>query len=155
MQHVVVGVDTREAAPAALVWAADLAQRLDAELDVVHVQHLSLGQIRAMVSTVPGRGVSERFLKAEEDAQSRAVCTLAERTLAGSPVHWRFHIRAGDPATHLLAVADSVDAYAIVIGTRHGGAGVALDRLLAGSVSHRMIHWTRRPILVVPTDVDE
>jgi nucleotide-binding universal stress UspA family protein len=154
MQHVVVGVDTRETAPAALVWAADLAERLDADLDVVHVQPLSPAQIRTMVSTVPGRRACEQFLKSEEDAQTRAARTLADRTLAASPVRWQFHVRAGDPATELLAVADSIDAYAIVIGTRHGGASVALERLLTGSVSHRMIHWTRRPVLVVPTSVN-
>ncbi|WP_261569213.1 universal stress protein [Frankia gtarii] len=155
MQHVVVGVDTGEAAPAALGSAADLAARLDAELDAVHVQPLSPAQIRTMISTVPGRHACERFLRAEEDAQTRAARTLADRTLTAIPVHWRFHVRAGDPVTELLAVADSVDAYAIVIGTRHGGVGVALERLLTGSVSHRTIHRTRRPVLVVPTEVDD
>ncbi len=154
MQHVVVGVDTGQAAPAALDWAADLAARLDAELDVVHVQPLSPAQIRTIISTVPGRHACERFLRAEEDAETRAAGTLADRTLAATPVRWRFHVRAGDPATELLAVADSVDAYAIVVGTRHGGVGVALERLLTGSVSHRTLHRTHRPVLVVPTDVD-
>ncbi|MCK9930511.1 universal stress protein [Frankia sp. Mgl5] len=154
MQHIVVGVDTREAAPAALVRAADLARQLGAELDVVHVQPFSRSEIRAMVSTVPGRNLSERFLRADQDARTREVRTLAERTLAGGAVPWRLHVLAGDPAAHLLAVADSVDAYAIVIGTRHGG-GVVLERLLTGSVSHRVVNWAKRPVLVVPTDLDE
>ncbi|MEX5632324.1 universal stress protein [Parafrankia sp. FMc2] len=154
MQHIVVGTDIREAAPAALVRAADLARRLGAELDVVHVQPLSRGEIRVMVSTVPGRHLSERFLRADQDAQTRKVRTLVERALAGSDVPWRLHVLAGDPAARLLAVADSVDAYAIVIGTRHGG-GVVLERLLTGSVSHRVINWAKRPVLVVPTELDE
>ncbi|WP_256788542.1 universal stress protein [Frankia sp. AvcI1] len=155
MQHVVVGVDNGQATPAALGWAADLAARLGAELDVVHVQPLSPAQIRTMVSTVPGRRACERFLRFEEDAESRAAGAVADRTLAAIPVRWRFHVRAGEPATELLAVADSVDAYAIVLGTRHGGVGVALERLLTGSVSHRTLHRTRRPVLIVPTDVDD
>ncbi|MCK9902525.1 stress protein [Parafrankia colletiae] len=154
MQHIVAGVDTREAAPAALARAADLSRRLGAELDVVHVQTLSRGGIRAMVSTVPGRHLSERFLRADQDARTREVRTLVERTLASSDVPWRLHVLAGDPAAHLLAVADSVDAYAIVIGTRHGG-GVVLERLLTGSVSHRVVNWAKRPVLVVPTDLDD
>jgi nucleotide-binding universal stress UspA family protein len=150
VEHVVVGIDVQEAPPAELVRAADLAQRLGAELDVVHVHRLSRGEMQAMVSTVPGRQLAKRFLRADERDEARAVSALAERTLAGAGLPWRLHFRAGDPAENLVAVADEVGALLIVIGTRGSGALAFLERLLAGSVSHRTLHRAHRPVLVVP-----
>lgn len=50
------------------------------------------------------------------------------------------------PATAILRVADEHDAAAIVLGAGHHGA---LEGLL-GSVSARVAHRSKRPVLVIP-----
>jgi nucleotide-binding universal stress UspA family protein len=50
-------------------------------------------------------------------------------------------------AEAILSAADTVDADAIVIGSRGGGIG----SILLGSVSHRVLQQADRPVLVIPS----
>jgi nucleotide-binding universal stress UspA family protein len=52
----------------------------------------------------------------------------------------------GEPADEIVAFADSVDADMIVVGSR--GHGVIASTIL-GSVSRRVLHEARRPVLIV------
>src|SRR5207244_11335629 len=52
----------------------------------------------------------------------------------------------GDPVNEIVALADSIDADLVVIGSR-GHTGLASAVL--GSVSRGVMHETRRPVVVV------
>jgi nucleotide-binding universal stress UspA family protein len=54
---------------------------------------------------------------------------------------------AGHIAGKILATADEYDARMIVVGSR---SRTDLPHLAFGSVSHRLLHLARRPVLVVP-----
>jgi nucleotide-binding universal stress UspA family protein len=136
-QHIVVGVDGSDPSAQAAETAGRLAADLDAKLTAVYVRQLP--------TTVPpfGAGIylDDYWQEPERLAGERAAEAL-DRT--GAP--WRFEVRTGDPAIQLELSADEHGADLIIVGAR--GHSVA-HRLLLGSVSTRLVHHARRPVLVV------
>lgn len=128
--HVLVGVDDQPASLAALRQAADLCRRLGAHLDVLHV-----------VDVADRGDIVEADTKRQQDRVSRE--------LAGVPLSWDFHVREGRPSEVLADMAEAVDAYCLVLGTRGEGVGAFLERLLRPSVSHAVIGRQHRPVLLV------
>jgi nucleotide-binding universal stress UspA family protein len=135
--HLVVGHDGHPAADAALGVAVDLASRLGAALHVVHC------------ITVEDFGVdpdTETF----EDERDRNVArerASIESALQGTSVEWTYHEERGDPAARLAALGDDLDAMFVVVGATHHGV---FHQLTGGSVSRRLLHVQRRPVIVVP-----
>lgn len=60
-------------------------------------------------------------------------------------VRWTFQPRSGEPAAKLEAAAADREADLIVVGSR----GHVVKDYLLGSVSIRLIHHARRPVMVV------
>ena len=137
-RHILVGVDGSEASAQAAEMAGWLAADLDAKLTVVFVRQLP---------TVPASpfGVTMDLDTYWED-QERAASSRAADVLGGLDVAWRLEVRTGDPAVQLELSADENGADLVVVGAR--GHSVA-HRLLLGSVSTRLLHHARRPVLVV------
>jgi nucleotide-binding universal stress UspA family protein len=140
----VLGRSGRDSADEALLVAADLAARLDAELHVVH-------------------GVDVGDHPADSDADERdEAADLAveahrahiEATLDGSGVRWTFRAERGDPVHLLIAAADETDALMIILGSRGESVGASVERALGGSVSRAVLRKQHRPVLVVPTASD-
>jgi nucleotide-binding universal stress UspA family protein len=136
-QHIVVGVDGSDASVQAAATAGRLAADLDAKVTAVYVRQLP--------TTVPpfGAGIylDSYLQEGERLAAERAAEALEE---AGAP--WRFEVRDGDPAIQLDLAAEEQGADLVVVGAR--GHTVA-HCLLLGSVSTRLLHHARRPVLVV------
>ncbi|WP_022881413.1 universal stress protein [Gryllotalpicola ginsengisoli] len=59
---------------------------------------------------------------------------------------------AGEPATELAALADEVDADAIVVGTRKPGLRTGAYEFFNGSVAVHLAHRQHRPVIVIPLD---
>ena len=68
---------------------------------------------------------------------------------AGLTAEARVEARRGSVASTVLAVADEIDAEAVVLGTR-GRTGVS--SLLLGSVSHGVVQHADRPVVVIPSE---
>ncbi|NMM16308.1 MAG: universal stress protein [Cellulomonas sp.] len=73
--------------------------------------------------------------------------------LGDSGVPWEFRYRAGRPDRALTHLARTVDAAAIVVGTRAPGTGARFREAVEGSVAVRLFHHQHRPVLVVPLSV--
>ena len=81
-------------------------------------------------------------------AEALAAQGAAKATAAGLDADGRVASAMNSIADTIVAVADEVDASLIVLGSR-GRRGV--KSLLLGSVSHHVLHHTRRPALVIPS----
>jgi nucleotide-binding universal stress UspA family protein len=102
---------------------------------VVYVRHIPAGYSgRPLV----GPAELERYHRTVERRVVRALTPLT--------VPWDLEVGRGDPAREVRRVACERGADLIVVGTRRQGP---LARLLAGSVSSRVVHHADRPVLVV------
>ncbi|TCK22477.1 nucleotide-binding universal stress UspA family protein [Pseudonocardia endophytica] len=122
--------------------AAGLAARIGATLLVVHVVDIRDEPV---------------------DPDAAAFDEDTERAVAGLRTHvdavlgdldgpqWTQTVLRGDPVRALSAAAEEHDVAMIVVGSRGGGAGAALSRLLEPSVSQGLIRHQHRPVLVVPS----
>ena len=135
--EIVVGYDGSACAKAALVFAADMAA------------HYGVGLCVAFCAEPPAM----RAGGAVGD-QRRQIEVLGEEILAdvdalvgGAGVAIERQIIEGRPADGLIELADERDASAIVVGTK--GHGLFKSAIL-GSTPHKLLHWTSRPVVVVP-----
>ena len=84
----------------------------------------------------------------EKAAQARATEGAARATAAGLVAEPRVAARQDSIASAILAVAEDLDADAIILGPR-GLTGIR--SLLLGSVSHAVLQHADRSVLVVPS----
>jgi nucleotide-binding universal stress UspA family protein len=135
--HIVVGVDGSDASAQAAETAGRLAVGLDAKVTAVYVRQLP--------PAVPPFGAAI-YLESYWQEGERLAAERAAEGLDGYGAPWRFEVRTGDPSVQLERSADEHGADLVVVGARGHSLG---HRLLLGSVSTRLVHHTRRPVLVV------
>jgi len=137
-KKVVLAHDGSPHAERALAYATALAKRDQAPLVIVHVDEEVIAK---------GGGP----LIANEDEVEEAIKKTAEE-LAGEGLDVTVRvptIRLGGPAPAIVEVATEEGADVIVVGST--GAS-SLAGLFLGSVTHKLLHLAKQPILVVTQD---
>jgi nucleotide-binding universal stress UspA family protein len=132
-QAIVCGIDGSPYSRAALVYATELADRLDARLVLATVVEPARSRYATMVERA---AEGERLLG--EVAETTGIDRAEQRVVTGLP------------AERLADLADDECAQLIVVGSRGRGA---LRSPLLGSVSISVIGLARCPVLVVPPGV--
>jgi len=144
LKKILVAHDFSEPADRALAFAASLAKQVGATLDVVHVHpDVYNGHSDPAVGTPwPTPEQEERYLRFLEQELQRAVqAVLGESGLLVTP-----HIVRGEPGKRIEALAGEVGAHVICIGSTGKGA---VQRVLLGSVSQRIVRTSHVPVLTV------
>jgi nucleotide-binding universal stress UspA family protein len=136
-QTIVLALDGSDGAKRAIPVAAELAEKENAKIVIAHVTEY----MAAKGGELPH--VDEDRIRADIDSQAkelsdRGIDTKVE--LADSVL--------GGPAHAIVEIGDRTGADLIVTGTR-GHSSVA--GLLLGSVTHRLLHIAKRPVLAVPS----
>ena len=101
----------------------------------------------------PVRSVGEEFHeheKALEEVGRRVSASALERAKAAG-VEAEAELVAERPAPAILDVARQHDAHMIVIGTHSESP---LRGAILGSVPHKLLHVSDRPVVVVPIDME-
>jgi nucleotide-binding universal stress UspA family protein len=80
------------------------------------------------------------------DQAEATVQAEVERALRDRELRWKFVSREGEPSHVLCDVAEEVGASFVVVGRR--GWSTATE-LLLGSVSHRLVHRSGCPVLLI------
>ncbi len=119
--------------------AADLAQKTDSELHVVHVLPLP-------VDTHDPSSFEPEVLARLEQRERTSLEDLVGRIEAFGGVVEGSHLTAGRPDAEIVALAEEIGAGVIVMGSR-GVGGVR--RALMGSVSSSVVHHAHCPVMVV------
>lgn len=136
---IMVGVDLTDHCTAAVLFAADLAARLDRPLLLAHgTQAFHWG-----VSYVP----TATMQRLQAQARDTAANALREWTAPLGLTNVEHRVFMGDPAKHLLQIAADVDATMLVTGSRMLGP---IERLFLASVSSEVAAGASCPVAVVP-----
>jgi len=140
-KRILVGIDGSEEAGAALAKAADLAQALDAELDILYVvpRHPPPGPAAYATSEQERADLREQHYAA-------ALLAQAERDVRRPGLQVLTEAERGPVAETLADAAAARNADLVVVG--HRGRD-AVRRAFLGSVADRLVQICSRPVLVV------
>ena len=140
-RRILVATDGSEPADRALALAAELARSWGSG---------TLTLVKAVsdpVTFAPTAAAGlEMVLDAEQQGAERDLAQRAERLRTGG-LKVDTLIRVGSAPEVVAEVADAVGADLVVAGSTGKGA---LERAVLGSVTTRLLHMLRRPLLVVP-----
>jgi nucleotide-binding universal stress UspA family protein len=137
MKTIVLGMDGSEGAQRAVPVAVELARQGGARLVMAHVDERI-----ATKGDMPSIRVDEDEIRAEIGRMADQVTADGVEASVETAV-----VVLGGPAHAIKEIADEVDAEMIVVGTR-GHSPVA--GLLLGSVTERLLHIAKRPVVGVP-----
>jgi nucleotide-binding universal stress UspA family protein len=134
---ILLAVDGSEHAEKAAALAARLAREGTDEIVVTHVTELRPSRVQVQ----PGLD-----LESDNDAIELAKGYAADMEADGLKVRVELrHSQYGHIAQIITSLADELDAGLIVLGSRGRSD---LSALLLGSVAHKVLHLSRRPVLV-------
>jgi nucleotide-binding universal stress UspA family protein len=136
---VILALDGSESSDRALEFATRLAGEQGSTVHAVHVTEIFMGRGGGAVP------LNEGDLKTKVEGQVRELANAGVKATLeahSTPV--------GGPAHVIAEVAAQANADLIVVGTRGHGA---VTGLLVGSVSQRLLHLARCPVVVVPPSV--
>jgi nucleotide-binding universal stress UspA family protein len=144
-----VAVDFSSFSKAALIFASELAEKLKAQLLVLHVIHDP--------AEAPGfyaqKGKKKKFLQSMEEAAEEMMAEFLKNMRQAYPDQVPIReavplLVVGTPVTRIVEIAEKKQAGMIIIGS-HGRTG--LSHLLMGSKALRVVQLSPIPVTVVKT----
>lgn len=143
--------DGSEFAAAAMGRAVDLLGREHrfAALTVVNPKYVPaapMAPMEALPSALPDPELEREIGERDERLQAAELREL----LARLGIETEPRIEVGEPGVEICAVAGSIDADVVVVGSHGHGH---MREMLLGSVSHYVIHHAPCPVLAIRPDV--
>jgi len=135
-KKILVPLDGSELAEVALPYAEELAERLDAEINMIVVDDFNMNKAHGHTQIHPNKKV--------ENVQSHAEWYLGQLAVKAEKVKSTTLI--GHPAEAIVAHADMEDIDLIVMAT-HGRSGI--KRWALGSVADKVVRATSRPVALI------
>ena len=147
VQKIVCPTDFSDLSYKALDAAVEMAEKLNAELHLIHVvapvqQVYSAGGMDA--SAAPAFNVEE-YTSEMKNTASESLKSLAKDKAHGK-AEVKTDVLIGNDADQIVGYADEKDIDMIIIST-HGRTG--FSRLLLGSVAEKVIRHTYKPVLLI------
>jgi nucleotide-binding universal stress UspA family protein len=140
--RILLATDGSEEADLAALRAVDLADATDSELHVVHV-----GVVPIFLQSYPGTlGYYDKLYEQIEKMSRELLRKQTWRVKAAGGTVAGAHLRMGEVALEIVALAEELGADLIVMGSRGLGR---VRRALMGSVSDSVVRHAHCPVLVV------
>jgi nucleotide-binding universal stress UspA family protein len=137
MSTVLLAVDAEHYAPEAAELTRDLCRGTGDSVLVLHVHQYAIGRFGKLRVDCP-----------EDEAEQRLPEIVAGLQDAGITAEHEIHeTLMGNVPQAIVEVADQRDARLIVVGSRRP---TDLPHITIGSVSNKLLHQAKRPVLVVP-----
>jgi nucleotide-binding universal stress UspA family protein len=146
--RILLATDGSEEAELAALRAVELADATDSELHVVHV-----GVVPIFLQSYPGTlGYYGKLHEQIEEESRELLRKQSLRVKAAGGTVAGAHLRMGEVALEIVALAEELGAGLIVMGCR-GLGGVR--RALMGSVSDSVVRHAHCPVLVVRQEKEQ
>jgi nucleotide-binding universal stress UspA family protein len=140
--RILLATDGSDEAELAALRAVELADATHSELHVVHV-----GVVPLFLVSYPGTlGYEGKLYERIEEDSRELLRKQSWRVKAAGGTVAGTHLRMGEVALEILALAEDIGADLIVMGSRGLGG---LRRALMGSVSDSVVRHAHCPVLVV------
>ena len=151
IKKILIAVDASEYSQKAAQYGMGLAQQLDAEVALIHVDEFPM---MTNVGGDPILGDQMIVLPELAEIQKDSATHLLEQMVAdyGEGLTATKIIKSGDTKSEILETAKSWGASIIVMGT-HGRTG--LDHFLLGSMAESITRHADCPVLIVPNRAGE
>jgi nucleotide-binding universal stress UspA family protein len=146
IKKILVPVDYSECSRAALVFAAELARKDGAELDVVHAWDRPTYVSDAVMVRHSG-GESHSLIEMIRENAQRDMDEFLSGTKLPSGLGIEKRLLAGNPAAQILKELERGHHDLVVVGT-HGRTG--LQHMLLGSVAEKIVRLSPVPVVTVP-----
>lgn len=146
---VVVGVSPGQS-PQVVLQAARFAAQFKTELVCAHVNPGRFATAESPDGSMLTAPIDPDFADEREVAFDARLETALAEILADSEVGWRPVVLAGDIATALGRLADTVDAAMIVVGTHERSFSGGIQELFNRSIAVNLAHKQLRPVVVIP-----
>lgn len=139
-KNIIVAYDGSENAKRALDVAIDLAKKYEAKLTIIEVVDTAI-LAGTGLSPIPAEIINEIYNKAKKDVDE-----AKEKAMKNGVRNVETVTVEGDPAATILDYSGKIGADLIVTGSR----GLStIKRIILGSVSSRIVHEAKIPVLVV------
>lgn len=145
MNTILVATDFSAAADNAALYAAQLAQKLNVAVTILHVYEMPIS-----MNDVPIMMVSAEELKNNADRGLERVKELMQQNAPGVAI--RTESRLGDIAAEMEEFCREQPPFLVIAG-KHGASGV--ERFLFGSSTMSIIRHAHVPVIAVPEQVTE
>lgn len=149
MHPVIVGVSPGQP-PHVVLHAARFAARFDTDLLCAHVNPGRFATAESPDGSMLTAPIDPDFADERELAFDARLATALGEILADSDVHWRTVIIAGDVATALGHLGDTLDASMIVVGAHGRSFSGTVQEFFNRSVGVNLAHNQLRPVVVIP-----
>jgi nucleotide-binding universal stress UspA family protein len=133
---IALALDGSEGSKRAVSVATELAQEGGGRIVVAHVEQDVAGKGGAPIPATEDE-IQAGIRKLADELSSKGIETTVQMR----------NVMVGGPAPAIEEIADKADADLIVVGT-HGHSAAA--GVILGSVTQRLLHVSRRPILAIP-----
>jgi len=151
MKKILAPIDGSELADKALILALGLAQKCNAEVEILHViPPISVSvtpyPVMGESHVIPPQWLNTYYKQATEE--SGKMLSEAMKLAQSRAEDLKITSKLGDgrPSDAIIAEAEDGDYDLIVMGSR-GLGGV--KGLILGSVSNQVVHESKRPVLIV------
>lgn len=146
IRRLLVPVDFSPSSRAALEYAASLAERFGAELEVLHVWQPPVlygpGIAEAIIYTPEGKTTLSQFSRTQAGKQLEELISDLHRR-ASVAAHGRLEM--GDPTENILKIA--AGGHDLVVMGTHGRTG--LSHMFLGSVAEKVVRRAPCPVMTI------
>jgi len=143
-KKILVAIDGSKTADKGLEYAVDLAKKLGSSLTIMHVADLP-----SIPYTIPADAFTRPIPSTEElrsimEIEGNKILLKRKEDSLKKDMEADILLKFGDPSEEIIKASDNYDF--IVMGSRGLGQ---LKSLILGSVSNKVTHYSKKPILLI------